>query len=133
MILLIGGCADRSVSPELIKPLIGQWKLVAYEQIIAGKTQWVDVSNGQSNILQFRYDGVALNENGLPICCGPSALRIDGQLFRIEPKGPLPNNPGCALVFCASCEEWDVKVQGDEFTYQCPASPSGRSRYIRVK
>ncbi|GAB3167815.1 hypothetical protein GCM10027291_15350 [Telluribacter humicola] len=112
---------------------MGQWKLVAHEQTLNGVTQWVDVPNDQKNTLHFRYDGVVLNDKGLPKCCGPSALRIDGQHFKIEPKEPLPNNPDCALIFCGTCEEWNILVQGDEFIHSCPESQSGRSRYIRVK
>ncbi|HEV7348139.1 hypothetical protein [Telluribacter sp.] len=134
LLLFLWGCRDREVSPEVVKPLVGTWHLAAYEETQNGKTVWVELPAGQGYTLQIREDGVLLNEAGLPICCGPSALRINGNFFRIQPKGTLPENPACALALCATCEVWhiDVRNEGQEFFFTCPNSNSGKSRFVRL-
>jgi hypothetical protein len=134
LLLLLWGCADREVSPKVVKPLVGTWRLAAYEQTQNGKKEWVKLPAGQGYTLQIREDGAVLNEFGRPICCGPSALRINGRFFRIQPKGTLPENPACAHVRCATCEVWHIDLQKDAqaFFYTCPNRNSGKSRYVRL-
>ncbi len=135
MVLLMVGCAKGDVSPEVVKPLVGTWRVAAYEQTVNDKKEWVELPVENAYKLQFREDGVVLDVAGLPICCGPSALRINGTLLQIRPATALPENPTCQLVNCAVCEVWDIELSkdGQEFVFECQfSSGSYKTRYVRV-
>ncbi|GAB3167819.1 hypothetical protein [Telluribacter humicola] len=134
-VLLIWGCTTKEdVSPEVVKPLVGTWRVAAYEKTVNDEMEWVELPIENTYKLQFREDGVVLDEAGLPICCGPSALRINGTLFQIKPATSLPDNPTCQLVNCAICEVWDITLNqgGQEFIFECPSlGSSHKTRYVR--
>lgn len=106
------GCKEKSLSPEELQPLVGKWRLSAVQP--NGK-DWEFVTQSGQHQFEIRYDGVILDSNGLPACCSPKSLKVNGKLFTIEPKESLPNNPQCALVNCIACEIWDIDLQGNTF------------------
>ncbi|HEV7348138.1 hypothetical protein [Telluribacter sp.] len=136
-LLLMWGCQDKHITPEVLKPLAGTWRLAAYEQTLNGKTKWVEVpaavgTAAGASTLSFRFDGVVLDSKGLPACCGPSALRINGTTFAIEPKAALPDNPQCHLIDCIGCGVLHIEVAGNEFISSCQSGNIGKSRYVRI-
>jgi hypothetical protein len=130
-LLLLLGCQEKHITPEVLKPLAGTWQLVAYEQEENGKMVWVNVPTASESTLSFRFDGVVLDSKGLPACCGPTALEINGRRFRIEPKAPLPDNPACHLIDCIGCAVLKIEVEGNEFISSCPGGSLGKSRFLR--
>ena len=106
------GCKEKSLSPEELQPLIGKWRLSAVQS--NGK-DWEYVTQSGQHQFEIRYDGVILDQNGLPTCCAPKFLKVNGKLFTIEPKESLPNNPSCALIKCAACETWDIDLKANTF------------------
>lgn len=126
-------CRDKNVAPETLQPLVGKWRLEAYEVTNNGKKEWVIAYDNQTsaNYLIFRSDGAILQGNGLGICCGPNALNINGKTFEIKPQSPIPDNPGCALIDCIGCPTWKLELSDDEFILNL-CSLSSKSKYVRV-
>jgi hypothetical protein len=130
VLFLVGlfGCKEKQLSPEELQPLVGKWRLSAVQP--TGKN-WEYVTQSGQYQFEIRYDGVILDANGLPACCAPKSLKVNGKLFTIEPKESLPNNPLCALVSCAACETWDIDLQNDTLIVSY-CEGSGRNRFVRM-
>lgn len=132
LVLFLAGlfsCKEKQLSPEELQPLVGKWRVTAIQP--AGKTEWEFVTQSGQHQFEIRYDGVILGPDGLPICCGPKYLKVNGKVFTIVPKEGLPDNPLCALVNCVGCDTLDMDLQGDVLTTNT-CNGSGRSRYERI-
>lgn len=121
-------CKEKQLTPEELQPLVGKWRLSAVQQ--EGK-DWEVVTQSGQHQFEIRYDGVILDSNGLPNCCSPKSLKVNGKLFPIEPKESLPNNPTCALVNCFACETWDIDLQGNTLVLSSCLG-ANRSRYEKL-
>ena len=129
--LLLGCHRVEKVSPEALKPLVGRWQLVAYEQNQGGVTTWVEVPAAEASILLVRYDGVLLNGQGLPWCCAPPTIQLNGTLIEIIPRAEVPRNPTCDLVDCMGCATLDLDLDAD--TLLLTNCSGGQMRYLRVR
>ncbi|TLU90310.1 hypothetical protein [Dyadobacter sediminis] len=80
----------------------------------------VPVTNAESNIVVFRFDGVMLNKNGYLPCCAPTSYTVNGISMQVKPLIPVELDPICALVNCASCPNFRiVKNKPNELTTYC--------------
>lgn len=130
LFLSMAHCRDKNVAPEILQPLVGKWRLVAYERVENGRKVWKEVDPQSPSFVSFRFDGVVLDSKELPYCCPPSALNINGKEFKIVPKAAIPENPVCAYVDCIGCAAWEIEWSGDEFILDlCGWS---KSKYVRV-
>jgi hypothetical protein len=130
---LLLNCKEREPEPlPAIKEIVGKWRLDAIEKTVNGQTAWEKVSYDQPWYLVFRFDGVILDGNGLPYCCAPETLIVNGAPFKIKPRAEIPENPQCYLVDCASCPSWDLEQKENELilTSGC-AYMKYRQRYLR--
>jgi len=110
--------------------IAGKWKLVAEEQGFVGQSTWATVKEDSAYNIIFRNDGLLLNSKGLPACCGPTSLTINGSFFEVKPTGQLAPNPECALVNCANCPLWDIQITGNEMTVtRCKDL---KKKYLRI-
>lgn len=124
-------CKKDSNEPvPAVKSIVGKWRLDAYERTINGLKVWEKITDNEPSYLSFRYDGVILGTNDLPVCCGPGSYKLNGNLFKIEPKGKLPENPQCTLVDCVGCPTWDMEQNGNELIISS-CRQFIRARYIR--
>ncbi|GLU51949.1 hypothetical protein [Dyadobacter frigoris] len=98
---------------EIIKPIVGQWRLTEIEQEVKDKKIWQPVDSITSQYLVFRSDGVMFDKNGIANCCGPKELSINGASFRIKPKTKV-NYDHCAAANCAYCAVMDIEYSGDQ-------------------
>ncbi|MBB3837414.1 hypothetical protein FHS57_001408 [Runella defluvii] len=132
LIVVLGSCKPKTVVPETIAPLVGKWRLEAYESTVNGKKEWTltSINASTANYILIREDGVLLTGNGQELCCAPAALIVNGKRFEIVPKSAIPNNPMCALVDCIGCATWDIEWSEDTFILNLCVS-SSRSRYVR--
>ena len=132
LIVALGSCKPKAVVPETIAPLVGKWRLDAYETTVNGKKEWTltSINASTANYIQIREDGVLLTGNGQELCCAPSSLTINGKRFEIIPKSAIPDNPMCALVDCIGCATWDIEWTEDTFVLSLCIN-SSRSRYVR--
>lgn len=113
-ILVLLSCKQDSMdlaSANLIS-IAGTWRLTEVEKGSYGQKFWEAAVSASRPDLVFREDGYIVDKDGLPICCGPNALLINQQLFKIEPNKSITANPVCALVNCAPCPEWEITYQG---------------------
>jgi hypothetical protein len=131
--MMLSGCKkDRNEDPlPEVANIFGKWRLMEIEKTENGKTSWNPVVYyDEPTYLSFRYDGVILDNKGLPQCCGPDSLKINGVPFKIVPRSDLPLNPTCAYVDCAGCPVWDITQTGDEIIIStCATFP--RHKYVR--
>ena len=123
-------CKEKNIPAPILKPLVGKWRLVANEYLENGQKIWRNAGK-QSYIISFRFDGVILQEDGLPVCCGPISLSINGENYRISPQENLPVNPTCFLVDCVGCDVWDIALTDDSFILDV-CKIGARSKFERV-
>ena len=113
-----------------VNSLGGKWHLSEIEKAsIDNKNVWEAVAAGQSDTLVFRSDGVILQPDGLPMCCSPKSLLINGRLMDIKPQFPLPANGFCATVNCVFCPLWELTVSSNELIIA--SCNNTRRKYIR--
>lgn len=107
-----------------IERLMGKWRLVAYETIEKEERVWKEIEGEGRYEFMVRYDGVILNQEGLPACCVFPYYFINGVRFEVVPGEPVKENPQCALIDCLFCEEvnYDLREDGSLFSY---CGPSG--------
>ncbi|GAB2802730.1 hypothetical protein GCM10027275_56240 [Rhabdobacter roseus] len=129
--LLLGCRREQEVSPEALKPLVGRWQLVAYEQNQGGVRTWVEVPAAEALILQVRFDGVLLDGQGLAWCCAPPAIQLNGTLIDIIPRAEVPRNLICDLADCMGCATLDLDLDAD--TLLLTSCNGGQMRYARVR
>lgn len=132
-ILLVGCKKEKDPAPlPVIKEIVGKWRLDALEKTVNGQKVWEKVSYDPPTYLAFRFDGVILDNKGLPWCCSPETLIVNGTSFRVDPLAKVPTNPQCALVNCYSCPSWDLQRNENELiiTSSCEFMKY-RERYLR--
>lgn len=129
LFVTIAALACKKDDPEaIIAKVSGSWQLVAREDVAGDKNVWVDVPQANQTVLAFREDGDLIDVTGLPVCCGPRSLSIDGNVIKISPKKEVLDGM-CMYVNCAYCETWGIETHGDEIIVSyCGMS---RTRYIR--
>ncbi|QRR01703.1 hypothetical protein [Dyadobacter sandarakinus] len=109
--------------------LSGRWYLKAVEKGVTAQKTWENVQAAEVDTLVFRNDGVIMSATGLPRCCSPNSLILNGNLVEIKPTSPVPPNPMCARVNCVSCSTWDIELSGSEIVVTPCNMP--RLRYVR--
>jgi hypothetical protein len=131
--MMWSGCKKDSNDDPLpeVAGIAGKWRHTETEKTENGKTSWSPVVNyDEPTYISFRYDGVIVDNEGLPQCCGPDSLKINGVPFKIVPKSDLPVNPACAYVDCVGCAIWEITQTGDELIIStCGTFP--RHKYVR--
>ena len=131
LFLFMANCRDKNVAPETLQPLVGKWRLVAYERMENGTKVWKEADPQSTLFVSFRFDGVVLDSKELTYCCPPSALNINGKEVKIIHKTALPENPTCAFIDCMGCPTWEIKLTGDTFILDSCFN-SLKSKYVRV-
>lgn len=121
---------DASYSPQ-VESISGTWRLIEEEQGIIGQSNWKAALADSSLDITFRNDGVVMNAKGLPACCAPTALTINGRFFEIKPATQLAANPACANVSCGNCPVWDIAISNNQLIITTCNSP--RKKYVRIK
>nr|WP_295921995.1 hypothetical protein [uncultured Dyadobacter sp.] len=120
-ILALTDCKDKKDPgplPEL-QELVGKWRLVGYEHVNGDTVMKESVRKENSQLVQFRYDGILLNELGQSSCCSPSSYLLNGQVFDIKTIGAAPpTSQQCYLVLCGTCPQWQLTLQGDSLAVQ---------------
>lgn len=120
---------DPGPLPEL-QGLVGKWRLVGYEHVNGDTITREVVRKENSQLVQFRYDGILLNELGQSSCCPPSSYLLNGKTFDIKTIGTAPpTSQHCYLVLCGVCPQWQLTLQGDSLAVQvCTES---KTMYVR--
>lgn len=113
---------------ELIKPIVGQWRLTEIEQVVNGKKVWQPLDSISPQYLVFRSDGLMFDKNGFANCCGPKELSINGFSFKVNPETHV-NYGHCAAVSCAYCAVFGVEYSGDQMILTYCSGP--RFKYIK--
>lgn len=111
---LLLNCKQEPAPLPAIKEIVGKWRLEATEKTVNGQKVWEKVSDDSPSYLTFRFDGVPLDGKGLPLCCAPDSLVVNGTPFKIKPLAKVPANPSCATVYCFSCPSWNLEQKGNE-------------------
>lgn len=112
--------------------ITGTWRLTGVEQGAVGQnSSWVDLSADSTKDVIFRYDFVLMTPTGLPACCAPTSLTINGNFVEIKPTTALAPNPDCSKINCTNCLIWDLKLSGNEMIISRCNTP--RARYKRIK
>lgn len=111
--------------------IVGKWKMVSYTSEKTGKTTILNTSNLYT--FEVRYDGVSLEANGRRMCCVSLSYmqNVNGKIYYIKNAEPIPDNPDCNLVDCASpCSpRWTV-TEDSLFSEGCYYF---KAKYVRVK
>jgi hypothetical protein len=132
-LVLVLSCKNEETAPfssTRLEALTGTWMLVAEEQGFVGQISWQSLKPDSTANVTFRSDGVMFNAKGLPACCAPTSLTVNGKFVEIKPVGPLPANIECQLITCHNCQIWDIVLTGNEMIISsCSAA---RRRYVRV-
>lgn len=129
--ITIAASACKKDDPDnQLNMIAGSWEPVAREELVDGKYVWKDVPPASHYILTFRPDGLITDVNGLPHCCGPNSLSIDGNLIKIIPKGKVPYNAMCELVNCIACETLVIETHSDEMII-VSACGGSKTKYVR--
>lgn len=125
-------CKKEPAPLPAIQEIVGRWRLDAMEKTVNGQKVWEKVSFNSPAYLAFRFDGVILDGEGLPACCAPDSLVVNGTPFKIKPKAKVPENPQCHFVDCALCPSWDLEQKDNELiiTSRCDVL-NFRYRYLR--
>ncbi|WP_439555718.1 hypothetical protein [Dyadobacter sp.] len=111
-------------------PIAGKWRLSQIERAsVDNRNEWEYVAASQVDTIGFREDGVVLQADGLPMCCAPKSLIINGVLMDIKPQSPIPANGICATVSCVYCPVWEITVTGNELIVS--SCLKQRRKYIR--
>jgi hypothetical protein len=129
--LVVVSCKKDNTDPEvLISSLTHTWKHTAYGNVVGNDTIWEPIRI-EPRYIHFRFDGVILDEKDLPVCCAPKAYYVNGELFKIKPKAPLPFNEQCALLDCIQCDAWNITQKSDELIVSYCDPVTTMSKYIR--
>lgn len=131
-ILLLNCKKDKidSQPEEIMKPLVGKWYLAETGKSVNGLTVWTPFPGSEAVYLNFRFDGVLLDENGKASCCAPKIFTINNTRFQVIPRAAISYSADCSAVYCSSCPFYEIEVNGNEmFLTYCDSS---RARYIRV-
>ena len=113
-ILILLSCKNDSMEfySTDVNSITGKWKLVEVEKGTYGQKYWESVAASSAPDLIFGSNGAVVDSTGMAVCCGPTSLIINKQLYKIEPNKSIAPNPVCALVNCAPCVEWEIEWQG---------------------
>ena len=130
-ILLVGCKKHDFETPPEIKEIVGKWRLKAVEKTVNGQTVWEEVPAADVSTFTIRFDGVILDKDGLPPCCGLGQYSIDGVPYVVKPQAEVPYNAQCELINCGSCPRNMVVENGELIiTSTCEKSVT-RSKYVR--
>lgn len=126
--LVLTHCKDKPDPTPVpgIESIAGRWRgtEVIYQR---GDST---VTESQKADLFIRYDGVMLFD-GLGSCCATGTYKVNGVIFKVEPKEAIPQNPNCMLMDCMPCDINMVTQATDEMTMiSCFGA---QYKYIRVK
>ncbi|GLU51948.1 hypothetical protein [Dyadobacter frigoris] len=133
LLILLLGCKsnenDSATPQSLVTSLSGKWLMTETEVTVNGKKVWQVVNTLTPVYLIFRSDGVMLDGDGKASCCGPNALSINGNFFKIEPQSEVTYSLDCAAVDCLACPVLDIEYSGNQMiiTYCI----GGRVKYIK--
>jgi hypothetical protein len=118
ILMIFSACKKDGPDPAPeIESIVGKWRLKALEKTEDGQKIWEEINIGaEPSYISFRFDGVLLDHKGLPFCCQPDSLTLNGNPFKIVPKAKLPDNPVCSVINCATCPNWEIQQNGNEIT-----------------
>lgn len=123
-------CKEDSEKPNPeLESIVGKWQLIEKEMEVNGQKIWQKVTDGLPYTFSINPVGIVLDNSGLPACCGPKSLMLNGIAIETESDANLPVNPICATVNCAPCDVWDMKQTGNELIISyCELE---RAKYIK--
>jgi hypothetical protein len=110
MLLTFAGCKKENnpvPSPE-VASIVGKWRAVEYRQSRGDSTITQPLTEENSWVYEFRFDGVVLNERGYVPCCLPSIYYLNGKEFRPDRTVPAELDPSCAYSLCVACPEMKI-------------------------
>lgn len=109
LLFVFGQCKKDNPEPlPEIASIVGKWREVAHIRTVGDSTMTEVIPKEYSNVYEFRYDGVFLNEYGKVPCCLPPKFFIDGEEFVPKPQAPAEPDPLCASTYCAPCPEMRI-------------------------
>ncbi len=129
LFLLFLGCKKDPEPSPIIKEIVGRWRLVATEYTENGKTTRTEATT--ASYLIFRFDGLIVDKDGLPGCCAPGSLIVNGAPFQIKPLAPVPRNDACARTSCAACDHLDLTQDRDTLISSSSCFGDYKGFYVR--
>ena len=117
--LVLGCQREREITPRAVQLIEGTWEAIAWNPPSNGNEEWKEIDHDKRSWrLIFRSDGIPVDADGLGMCCPPNSLLINGNLFFIKPKLPLPSNGSkCAGLWCRFCETIEIQVTDDNLLW----------------
>ncbi|MFC6193988.1 hypothetical protein ACFP1I_20405 [Dyadobacter subterraneus] len=136
LFILLLGCKKDKIDTqpdEIMKPLVGKWYLAEVEQLVNGEKVWVPFVGYEKIFMNFRFDGILLDENGKTFCCVPQIYNINNTRFEVKPRAAVSYSANCSTTNCgvAFCSIYDITVSSEEMTIS--NCNSFKSRYLKVK
>lgn len=122
---------DSQQPDEIMKPLVGKWRLTEVEQVVNGQNVWVPFVGYEAVYAIFRYDGIELFQNGEASCCAPKIYNINNTRYEVVPKSEVTYSFDCSLVDCIPCLSYDIEINGNEMLIS--RCSSARSKYLKVE
>ncbi|MCF0057285.1 hypothetical protein [Dyadobacter sp. CY356] len=118
---------------EIMKPLVGKWYLVEVEQIVNGEKVWVPFAGYETVYLNFRFDGILIDENGKTGCCSPYIYIINNRRFEVKPRTSVSYSANCSTFNCgvAFCSTYNIEPNGNQM--MIARCSSARSKYVRAE
>jgi hypothetical protein len=109
--------------------LVGKWKIKSQQVTKNGIVEWEEVPEKDSIYIYFSRYGEYVTSDGLVLPCGPSSLRINGSLHKIE----FHSKPFISIILglCAECPTWDLELEKTRLVLQ-RCSPNSKMLFVKV-
>lgn len=135
LFLLLLNCKKDKIDTEpeeIMKPLVGKWRLTEVEQIVNEEKVWVPFVGYEAIYMNFRFDGILLDENGKAFCCVPQIYNINNTRFEVKPRASVSYSANCSTTNCgvAFCPTYDIEVSSNEMTIS--NCNSFKSKYLKL-
>lgn len=133
LFILLLNCKKDKIDTEpeeIMKPLVGKWYLAENERTINGDKGWIPFVGFENVYLNFRYDGVILDDNGKASCCATKIFNINNTRYEVVPRAAVSYSDDCSTIYCSSCPSYDIEINVSEMIISyCDSS---RAKFIKV-
>jgi hypothetical protein len=127
LLTAVTGCKKDKADPlAKLEEIAGRWKVTETEDLQNGKKVWQKTNN--TWFINFREDGIVVDNNGNLVCCPPNQLTINGVTIQLPPATDL-TSPSCSSVRCSGCMNWEIEQRGNEIIVS--VCNSSRVKYVR--
>lgn len=135
LFILLLNCKNDKIDTqpdEIMKPLVGKWYLAETEQMVNGEKVWVPFTALKAVYLNFRFDGLMLDENSKASCCAPQIYNINNTIFEVRRRAAVSYVADCSTLYCDFfCYTYDIEVAGNEMIIS--SCNSLKSKYFRTE